>query len=61
MKRTLSLKRETLAPLSTDELALVAGGQEIGTLEGCLTGVYPTLPLDHCLDRYIYITPPTEV
>lgn len=52
MKRSLSLKKETLAELSAGELALVAGGgtqlcvQDTFT---CLTGVYPTLPVMSCL------------
>jgi hypothetical protein len=39
MKRSLALKSEYLAPLTSDELSSVAGGATYG----CLTGVYPTL------------------
>lgn len=33
MKRTLSLKREVLTPLTTDELAMLRGGQLPATLD----------------------------
>ena len=42
MKRTLSLKRETLTELTTDQLTGVVGG------------VLPTLPLEQCLDELFY-------
>jgi hypothetical protein len=40
MKRTLSLKSETLADLTADELTTVLGAQQ----------ALPTLPLAVCLD-----------
>ena len=43
MKRTLSLKREALAELTTDELAGMAGAIPPPT------PVVFTLPLDHCV------------
>ena len=60
MTRRLSLKRETLAPLSENELVLVAAGQAIPTLERCLTGEYPTLPLDYCVSNFVCLSEPTE-
>ncbi|HEU0132273.1 MAG TPA: hypothetical protein VFQ85_14890 [Mycobacteriales bacterium] len=42
MKRTLSLRRETLAELATNDLAAVAGG--------ALSGL--TCPLTDCLDQH---------
>lgn len=42
MKRALTLKRETLAPLTDFELSAVAGGQAI-------TGQGATCPLLRCL------------
>ena len=59
--RKLSLKRETLTPLTTDEMAAVAGGSHLCVTEYCTTGVghgpsfeyyCPTLPLNEC----VYIT-----
>jgi hypothetical protein len=41
VKRTLALKHESLAELSTDDLGAVAGGQ-----------APPTLPLADCLDTF---------
>lgn len=52
MKRALSLKKETLAELTAGELALVAGGASKICVQDtftCLTGVYPTLPVQTCL------------
>jgi hypothetical protein len=43
MKRSLTLKSETLAELTADELTGVAGG-----------GVLPTTPVDACLDELFY-------
>jgi hypothetical protein len=43
MKRTLSLKRESLAELTGDELAGVVGAQDY-------TRVVPTLPVNICFD-----------
>ena len=40
MKRTLILKSETLAELTTDQLTGVVGG------------VLPTTPVDECLDKF---------
>lgn len=41
MKRTLSLKREVLTPLTTDELTLLRAGHEAGALtlppKACVT------------------------
>jgi hypothetical protein len=45
MKRTLSLKRETLAALTADDLANVAGG---ATLPGCVV-VRSLDPLTGCI------------
>lgn len=49
--RTLTLRREALAPLSDADLAAVAGGQEAPpTIDVCpLTGPYPTLPVNDCV------------
>lgn len=50
--RRLSLKKDTLTELSSDELSAVAGGSEIPTIDRCdtlLTGMYPTLPVRGCL------------
>ncbi len=44
----LTLTKHTLTELSTDELGQIVGGQP-PTLDGCLTGVYPTLPVQQCL------------
>ncbi len=38
MKRTLSLKRETIAELADEQLADVAGGQQAVTGLACLSG-----------------------
>lgn len=55
--RKLTLKKDTLHELGTDELAAVAGGSgklcNVQTLYSCdtlLTGMYPTLPLLTCID-----------
>ncbi|HEX8003084.1 MAG TPA: hypothetical protein VF519_10365 [Mycobacteriales bacterium] len=48
MKRTLSLKRETLASLSQDELVAVHGGQAITTPVTQCNAVR-TLNLDECV------------
>ncbi len=42
MKRTLTLKSESLAELTTDDLTAVAGG------------ALPTLPLAQCYDELVY-------
>lgn len=47
MRRTLTLRRETLAPLTADELATVAGGDATG---GCPR----TMRLPECLSLYQY-------
>jgi bacteriocin-like protein len=47
----LSLKKDVLAELTTDELAAVVGGA-IPTIQKCddlLTGMYPTLPVLVCI------------
>lgn len=44
MARTLVVRREALTELSTDDLAVVVGGQT-------LTGYYPTLNVLDCLNR----------
>jgi hypothetical protein len=62
--RTLSLKRETLSTLTTDELLLVAGGQQELTHLGCnptnecghgpsFDEPCPTLPLNDCLSKLL--------
>ena len=48
MKRTLTLRSETLTELGTDELTAVAGG------------VVPTLPVDACLDKFFDTMEPTR-
>ena len=48
MKRTLTLKSETLSDLTTDELTAVAGG------------VLPTLPVEVCLEKFIETMEPTR-
>lgn len=45
MKRTLTLRTESLSELSFDELGLVAGAQPGPT-------VVPTCPLIECLNSY---------
>jgi len=59
---TLHLKRETLTELDAGELAAVAGAGagQIPTVDGCLTGVYPTLPVAACIEKFIVLPPPTE-
>ena len=56
--RTLSLKRESLAELSTDDLVSVAGGQALthlcGPTDRCTHGPSfdercPTLPVNDCI------------
>ena len=57
--RTLTLKRETLTQLTTDEMATVAGGSHVcGVTDACTDGVThgpsidvncPTLPINPCL------------
>ncbi|HEU0130736.1 MAG TPA: hypothetical protein VFQ85_07070 [Mycobacteriales bacterium] len=57
MKRTLHLKRETLAELTGRELASVAGGTHVGcaVTDGCTHGCgsvdvgCPTVPVNPCL------------
>jgi hypothetical protein len=62
--RTLSLKRETLSTLTTDELLAVAGGQQELTHLGCnptnecghgpsFDERCPTLPVQDCLSRLL--------
>lgn len=47
MKRTLSLKRETLAALTNDDLTSIAGG---ATIPGCVVPVVNSLdPLTGCV------------
>ena len=65
MNRRLTLKREQLAALTSDDLAAVGGGQEIQSFP-CLTGYYPTIErpcesVQPCI--YIDQTPlcPTEI
>ncbi|HEU0130735.1 MAG TPA: hypothetical protein VFQ85_07065 [Mycobacteriales bacterium] len=54
MKRTLHLKRETLAELTSPELASVAGGTHVGcaATDGCTHGLSfdrcPTVPVTQC-------------
>lgn len=48
MKRTLTLKSETLTELTADELTGVAGG------------VLPTIPVDACLDGLLHTKRPTQ-
>jgi len=49
MKRTLTLRRDALTELASDDLAVVVGGitQNCNTLQFC---DIPTLPLLVCLD-----------
>lgn len=62
MKRTLRLRRETLAEITAGELAGVAGGQLLTEVSCPATECVPgdvildvrTLPLDRCIG-----TPPT--
>ena len=52
MTRRLTLVRERLTELTTDDLAAVAGAGPIPTVDKCddlLTGMYPTLPVRGCL------------
>lgn len=49
MKRSLSLKRETLADLTTDELTAVAGGDATGGCPYRTSGGCPTTPIAYCL------------
>ena len=42
--RKLSLRKDVLTELTTDELALVAGGQEILSNQVCLSGICLTDP-----------------
>jgi hypothetical protein len=55
--RKLVLKKTTLAELTTDELLAVAGGSPTEptppfyTPTYQCTGVYPTIPLDHCIQQ----------
>jgi hypothetical protein len=47
MKRTLSLKRETLSALTNDDLAGIAGG---ATVPGCVTPAVNSLdPITGCV------------
>ena len=55
--RKLSLKREALTQLTTEEMAAVAGGSHACVTEGCTAGVThgpsfdvscPTLPINDC-------------
>lgn len=49
--KQLTLKKDSLAELTTDELSVVVGGA-IPTIRKCddlLTGMYPTLPVLTCL------------
>jgi hypothetical protein len=59
MKR-LALKKETLGSLDADQLRAVVGGYPTGkdlpTLDSCFTGIWPTLPLDRC----VQVSKPTE-
>ena len=50
-KRTLSLKREALADLTTSDLTVVAGGQQqllTHVTCGTCTWVIPAIPTDYC-------------
>lgn len=49
MKRTLSLKREALTELGTDQLTAVVGA-----------GVLPTIPVDACLEKFVDTMEPTR-
>ena len=53
--RALSLKREALAQLDTDEMREVAGGTHIGcgVTHGTSCDVCPTLPVNPCLTPVI--------
>lgn len=42
MNRRLTLKREQLAPLTSNDLSVVGVAQGLHTIP-CLTGVYPTI------------------
>lgn len=49
MKRTLELRRETLAELAGEELSGVVGAQG-------LTPVVFTLPVNHCMGTMVCLT-----
>jgi hypothetical protein len=55
----LSLKKETLGALDADQLRAVVGayptGKDLPTYS-CFTGIWPTLPLDRC----VQVSKPTE-
>ena len=55
MKRTLTLKKDTLHELTSDELTGVVGaGPAVPTIRRCddlLTGMYPTLPVMGCIPQ----------
>lgn len=49
--KKLTLEKDSLTDLTTDELAVVVGG-DVPTIRRCddlLTGMYPTLPVLSCL------------
>lgn len=52
MRRTLHLKRETLAELSVDELVAVNGAEALPTGEGRC----PTIPVDECVEKVRTVT-----
>ncbi|HWL35037.1 MAG TPA: class I lanthipeptide [Frankiaceae bacterium] len=54
--RRLALKKDTLAELSTDDLANVVGGDIttllLPSLQACpVSGAYPTLPVIYCVTK----------
>jgi hypothetical protein len=52
--KKLTLKKDALSDLTTDELSVVVGGA-IPTIQKCddlLTGMYPTLPVLACLPPF---------
>ncbi|HWL35036.1 MAG TPA: class I lanthipeptide [Frankiaceae bacterium] len=60
--KKLTLKRDSLAELTTDELAVVVGG-DVPTIRQCddlLTGMYPTLPVLGCVANATDLLPKTH-
>ena len=58
--RVLSLKRDVLPDLTTDEMRGVAGGSHIGcgvTHGNASCDACPTLPVNPCLDTLVCLTP----
>jgi hypothetical protein len=60
-KRRMRLRAERLGELTPDDLKNMAAGWDTKTVI-CLTGIYPTLPVQGCLTNNTgtIIVPPTE-